>query len=81
MGMRNYMTPILLLLVFIALVGDIFVRARPVHAQTLTDEVRGATMYVDQVAAQTSVHQRVRVGGGDFVAFSCSGQFCYILSR
>jgi hypothetical protein len=70
--MRNYISPLLLLLVLVALVADIFIRARPVHAQP--------ALFIDQVSAMGAVRHPVKIGG-DFVAFSCATDFCYILSK
>ncbi len=73
--MRTYTSQVLLLMVLVALLSDILIRSRPVHAQT------SANMYVDQISAQSSIHQRVKAGGPGIVAFSCAGEFCYILSK
>ena len=71
--MRTYILPILLFLVLVALVSDIFVRTRPVYAQS--------ALYIDQISAQGAKHQKVTVNGTDFVAFSCATDFCYVLSK
>lgn len=72
--MRNYFSTVLLILVLVALVGDIAIRSRTVHAQS------SPTVYIDKVFAN-SLLKPFAIKGTEVVSFSCSGDSCYVLSK
>jgi hypothetical protein len=71
--MRNHLSIVLLSLVLIALVWDIAIRSQPVHAQN------DHKVYIDNVVNSMGQHE-LNVRGGEVLAFSCTGDNCYVLS-
>jgi hypothetical protein len=75
-SMRNHITLAVLLLVLAALVCDITMRSRPVHAQNPT------TVYIDQVVNTASkTTAQITVKGTQIVGLSCGKEYCYVLSK
>jgi hypothetical protein len=75
-GMRNYILGVLLLLVLVAVVCDILIHSRPVHAQT------SPTVYIDNVAHRFGKqHDELTIKGTQIIAFSCADGHCYVLSK
>ena len=74
--MRNHIQAVLLLLVLAALVCDIAIHSRPVHAQG------PATVYIDTVPHRRGIlHEELTPKGTQIVGFQCADGNCYVLSK
>lgn len=72
--MNRPLPVVLLMLVLAALVCDILVHSRPVHAQD------SSKVYIEVFSRPKPVTQ-LSIQGRQVVGFSCAENLCYVLSR
>jgi hypothetical protein len=74
--MRSYLSSALLFLLLLAVISDIVVRSRPVHAQG------SPTVYVNAFSTIAAQLKPFKTQGSEVIGFSCSGDHtCYVLSK
>lgn len=74
--MRKHTIAVLLSLVLAALVSDMTIRSRPVHAQS------SPGLHMDIVWINTNIKNiPVTIHGSEVVAMSCIAEYCYVLSK
>jgi hypothetical protein len=76
MSMRKHIPALLLGLVLTALVCDMILRSRPVHAQA------PLTVYIDSAPHHFKErHDTLALKGTEVIGFHCADGSCYVLSK
>ena len=76
LSMRNHIPALILGLVLTALVCDMTLRSRPVHAQT------PLTVYIDSAPHHFKEHHdTLALRGTEVIGFQCADGSCYVLSK
>jgi hypothetical protein len=74
--MHKHIPALLLVLVFTALVCDLILHSRPVHAQT------PLTVYLDSAPHHFKErHDTLVLKGTEVIGFHCADGSCYVLSK